>query len=150
VNVTHSGSLIPVSFEGADRESQPFQHSRRVSGALSDIVTRLRAAIEAAGLWVLHEIDPQAILARGGYVIAPARQILFFHPSLMVRLLAADSSALLEVPLKFALTQAGGGQVMVRWSDPIAAFARYGDEPLSQLGRDLAKTTDRIVGVQSA
>jgi hypothetical protein len=44
-------------------------------------------------MWVLHEINPQMLLARGGVEIGAARQILFFHPAIMARLLAADSSA---------------------------------------------------------
>ena len=143
--MTDQRPKTPVAFAEAARASKPFQHSRITTGLLSGIVARLRASIEAADLWVLHEIDPQMLLARGGYDIQAARQILFFHPSLMARRLAADSSALIEAPLKFALTQAGDGEVMVRWSDPAAAFARYGNDELAKLGRDLADICDRII-----
>ena len=138
-------AMRSIPFTAADRASQSFQHSRMVSGTVLDIVAQLRKAIEAADLWVLHEIDPQMLLARGGFGIEAARQILFFHPAIMARLLAADSSALLEAPLKFALTDAGDGKVMIRWSDPIATFARYGNEELAQLGHNLTETCDRIV-----
>lgn len=143
--MTDQRPTTPVAFAAAERASLSFQHSRMTSGTLSEVVMRLRAAIEAAHLWVLHEIDPQMLLARDSYDIPSARQILFFHPSLMARLLAADSSALIEAPLKFALTQAANGNVMIRWSDPIASFARYGNAELEQLGRDLADICDRIV-----
>ena len=33
--------------------------------------------------------------------MSPAGQLLFFHPRHVVRILAADPAALLEVPLKF-------------------------------------------------
>jgi uncharacterized protein (DUF302 family) len=143
--MTQSMRVTHVSFTAADRASQPFQRSLLVSGTVDDAVALLRNAIEAEGVWVLHEINPQMLLARGGYAIDAARQILFFHPDLMARLLTADSAALIEAPLKFALTQAGAGQVMIRWSDAAAAFARYGNEDLAQLGRDLVALTDRIL-----
>jgi len=93
-------------------------------------VARLHLAIEAADFWVLHETDPQALLLRGGCAIGPARQILFFHPRFMVRLLAADPAALLEAPLKFGVIELSAGNVMLRWADPAAAFARYGNRAL--------------------
>jgi uncharacterized protein (DUF302 family) len=62
---------------------------------------RLRSEIEAADLWNLQEIGPQALLSHEGYAMGPARQLLYFHPRYVVRILAADSAALLEVPLKF-------------------------------------------------
>jgi hypothetical protein len=45
-----------------------------------------------------YEIDPQAVLQRAGHSIGAARQLLVFDPDLMVRLLQADQSALLEAP----------------------------------------------------
>ena len=76
-------------------------------------LTRLRAAIQAEDLWLIHEIDPQMIVKRGGYDIGPARQLLFFHPRYMVRLLQGNPHALVEVPLKFAILELPGGGVSV-------------------------------------
>jgi uncharacterized protein (DUF302 family) len=82
-----------------------FQHAPTTALPFDEVLTRLRQAIEAAGFWVLHEIDPQKVLQRGGYDVGPARRILFFHPDLMVRLLQANPAALLEAPLKLAVMQ---------------------------------------------
>lgn len=122
-----------------------FQHARIVTLPFEEVLTRLRQAIEAAGLWVLHEIDPQKVLQRGGYDIGPARQILFFHPDLMVRLLQANPAAVLEAPLKLAVMQQPDRSVAVRWHDPAAAFARYGNPVLTEMGQDLASRCGRIV-----
>lgn len=143
--MTESIPMTAVPFAAANRASQTFQRSLLVQGTVDGVAARLRGAIAAEGIWVLHEINPQMLLARGGYAIAAARQILFFHPDLMARLLTADSAALIEAPLKFALTEAGQDQVMIRWSDIGAAFARYGHDDLAQLGRDLSVVIDRIV-----
>ncbi len=127
-----------------------FGHVESTSLPIAATVERLRNAIEAAGLWVLQEIDPQAILAKGGHSIMPVRQILFFHPDLMVRLLEADPAALLEAPLKFAVMALPDGTVSVRWIDPAAPFARYGSTALAALGRELAVTCGRIAAAALA
>ena len=109
-----------------------FGQLRLTSLAFPAVLERLREAIAAEGLWVLHEIGP-------------ARQILFFHPDRMVRLLTADPAALLEAPLKLAVMAMPDDPVTIRWIDPAAAFSRYDDPLLAELGRELASSVDRIV-----
>ena len=121
-----------------------FQHSRLSSLSLDTVVTALRASVEAADLWVLHEIDPQALLRRGGIEVEPARQLLFFHPRFMKRLLDADPAAVLEAPLKFA-TLTDGQQTLVRWYDPGYSFGRYHNSGLDILGVELAALCHQIV-----
>ncbi len=82
----------------------------------------------------------QKVLARGGYAIQEGRQILFFHPRLLARMLEIDPAALLEAPIKFAVMQMGKGETTIRWIDPAAAFARYGNPKIAKLGLDLSKT----------
>src|SRR3954453_5170614 len=69
----------------------------------------------------------------------------FFHPRLMSRLLAADSAALLEAPLKFAVIGFPDGQAELRWLDPATAFARYRSPALTELGNELAGLCEGIV-----
>lgn len=134
-----------VAYAVLGEAAASFQRSRTCALPVADVVARLRKAIEAANLWVLHEIDPQVLLSRGGYAIGAARQILFFHPDLMARVLAADPAALFEAPLKFAALELPGGAVTLRWTDPAAAFARYECPALADLGRELAATCEEIV-----
>lgn len=122
-----------------------FQRARRCTLAVEEVVVRLRQAIEAADLWVLHEIDPQQLLRRGGYAIGEARQILFFHARYVARMLAADPVALVEAPLKFAILALQGDETMVLWFDPASSFARYGNAALADLGRELAGTCEAVV-----
>jgi uncharacterized protein (DUF302 family) len=136
------GKLGPVSGS--------FQYLRNSPLSVDEVAARLKARIEGAGLWVLNEINPQMLLARGGYEIEPARQILFFHPDLMARVLAADPAALVEAPLKFAVIGLPEGGVTVRWQDPAQAFARYGHPRLSMLGRELAVQAQGIVNASLA
>jgi uncharacterized protein (DUF302 family) len=110
-----------------------FQRWRTSAVPLPEIVARSRSANEAEGLWNLQEIDPQALLSHGGYEIRAARQLLFFHPRFVDRLLAADPAALLEAPLKFVVLELPDGTVTVRWADPMAGFARYLNKELEDL-----------------
>jgi hypothetical protein len=89
---------VTVAYPGTT--ANYFQCDRLLTQSISEIVPRLKVSIESAGFWILHEIDPQGLLKRGGYEIRAARQILFFHPRFMARLLRADAAALIEAPLK--------------------------------------------------
>jgi uncharacterized protein (DUF302 family) len=122
-----------------------FQRSLSCTLTVSDAVALLHDAIEAADLWVLHDIDPQALLKRGGYSIAASRQLLFFHPRFVARLLAADPAALLETPFRFAALSLPGRVTMVSWIDPALMFARYRNAILADLGQELSVLCDEIV-----
>jgi uncharacterized protein (DUF302 family) len=123
-----------------------FQHHRFSTLDFADLRKRLSTSIEAAGLWVLHEVDAQAQLQRDNFIIGGAVQILAFHPRFMARLLAADPAALLAAPLKFALLALPDGTVAISWADHAASFARYGRTELDELGDELAALSHAIVG----
>ncbi len=122
-----------------------FQKSRPSAAPFTEAVWRLREAIEVDDFWILQEIDAQLLLKRAGYAVGPVRQILFFHPRFMARILAADSAALLEAPLKIAILGSAPDGVQLRWNDPAPAFARYGHPELAVLGLELAAACDEIV-----
>ncbi|MGY4371736.1 uncharacterized protein (DUF302 family) [Bradyrhizobium sp. LB1.3] len=107
-----------------------------------ETISRLKRAITDADLWLIHEIDPQMLLRRGGYEIRATRQLLFFHPRFMLRLLHGDPSALIEAPLKLVVMEMPTGAVIVRSSDPTDAFARY--VGLGELGRELSELCDTL------
>ncbi|AHX15440.1 hypothetical protein CH75_21090 [Dyella jiangningensis] len=86
---------------------------------------RLKQAFERQDLWVIHEIDPQMLLARGGHSIGKARQLLFFHPRYAARLLEANPATLIEIPLKVAVLELPDGSVMVRHVDVASQFERH-------------------------
>jgi uncharacterized protein (DUF302 family) len=139
-------ALKPVSYARVGYVSDAFQRWRICPLPVEEVLSRLRSAIEAADFWNLHEIDSQALLSHEGYAIAPARQLLFFHPRYVVRILTADPAALLEVPLKFIILELPEGDVTIRWADPLASFARYRNLELEEIGRELSEACDGIVG----
>jgi hypothetical protein len=56
-----------------------------VSGRKSARAAALRD--RAAYLWIPQEIGLQALLSHEDYAVSPARQLLFFHPRNVVRIL---------------------------------------------------------------
>jgi len=110
-------------------------------------ITRLKEAIQSEELWLIHEIDPKKLMARGGFDIPPARQILFFHPRYLVQLLENDLNAILEVPLKLVVIQAQTGEVTVRHPEVVRAFSRY--RGVTSLALELESILHKILRVVS-
>lgn len=108
-----------------------------------DTVERLKAGLDAENLWLIHEIDPQALLQRDGMVIPPTRQLLFFHPRLMKRILNTCPDAIIEAPLKIVILQLADGAISVRHLEVADQFNRYAD--LSELAVDLADIYRRVL-----
>lgn len=94
----------------------------------------LRANIESAEMMVLHEIDTQKIIARAGIQSPGLRQILYFHPRFMKRVLEGNPAAVVEAPLKFVVRETPGG-VLVHRLSPRFLFGRY--KGLSELCEEL-------------
>ena len=86
---THRGQGPAPEWQRVHSSSLPFQAT----------IDRLKGGIQAEGLWLLHELDPQALLRREGFTMGPARQLFFFHPRYMARLLEGDPAAILVAPI---------------------------------------------------
>ena len=110
-------------------------------------VARLKEAITEMDLWLINEVNPQILLERGGYAIQPARQLFFFHPRYLVRLLGADPAALVEVPLKLVVLQMPDGSVTVRHNHVKELLSRY--RGMSELAGELAEISFKLVAAIS-
>jgi AhpD family alkylhydroperoxidase len=109
----------------------------------SDTVSRLKQEIVAHDLLMISEIDPQKILMSAGMRLRPTRQLLFFHPRYMKRLLETDARAVPEVPLKIAVLEAEDQSIILRGPDVVQSFAPY--SRLRELARELDAIRSRIV-----
>ncbi|WP_188131261.1 DUF302 domain-containing protein [Mesorhizobium sp. NFR06] len=112
-----------------------------------ETLQRLRDAITAAELWIIHEIDPQALLEKGGITTIRLRQLLWFHPRYMARLLLTDPGAVPEAPLKFVVSEQAAG-VTVRALNPVVVFSPY--PRLFGLAQELSDTTEQMLRTVSA
>jgi len=90
-----------------------------------ETIDHLKGAIEAEDLWLIHEIDPQMFLQRAGFSSLGLRQLLFFHPRYLVRLLEGNPGALVEVPLKLVILEMPDGKVTVRRPEPLVSIGCY-------------------------
>jgi uncharacterized protein (DUF302 family) len=106
-------------------------------------MSKLKDAIAASDLWLIHEIDPRMLLERAGFAIQPVRQLLFFHPRYMEKLLQADARAVPEVPIKIVVMADSAGHVVVRGTDLRFSFSRYANARL--LGEELEELCAGIV-----
>jgi uncharacterized protein (DUF302 family) len=107
-----------------------------------ETLERLREALRAEDLWLIQEVDPQALARRGGFAIHPARQLFFFHPRYLVRILEGDPGALEAAPLKLVVMASPEGTVTVRSPDVAAAFAAH--PALEGLAAELAALCLRL------
>jgi uncharacterized protein (DUF302 family) len=129
--------------EYAPASSPPF-HSVVVSVLdFEATVSRLKQAITDMDLWLISEVNPQMLLERGGYAIRPARQLFFFHPRYLVRLLSADPAAVVEIPLKLVVLQMPDGSVSVRHHQVKEVLSRY--RGTSELAAELAEISSKLV-----
>jgi uncharacterized protein (DUF302 family) len=131
----------PVTLARAEQAAD-WQWTARSRYDFDTTITRLTSAIEAAGLWQIAQIDPHLLLSRAGYVIPKTRQLLFFHPDYMARLLAADARALPEVPLKVVVVAIDDSSILLRGSRIDLTLARY--DALGALGAELAALVQKI------
>src|SRR5664279_2325014 len=128
-------TLKPIRYAEPTRAT-PQQRVAHSIFPFEETLMGLKTAIQAEGLLLLHEIDTQMILGRGGYAIPSTRQLFFFHPRYMVRLLEADPSAVMEAPLRLLVMEMPDGTVAVRHPDPGVALAPYAC--LAELGSELS------------
>ena len=136
---------MATQFGNPGTEIETFQLVRTTTRPFQEALDSVRNEIDAAGMKVLHEIDPKVALQGLGHHIGGARLVFFFHPNLLHRLLELDWTAIVEAPPKLALLELPDGTVALRMNNPANAFARYGNSALTAFGQELAATCERIM-----
>ena len=135
----------PLGFGPVGAQAETFQYAATSTRPFDDLLASLTAEIDRAGLKLLQQIDVRNALAGAGRSVGGFRLLFFFHPSLVIRVISADVSAMVEAPLKLAVMERPDGAVSLRMADPAAAFGRYGNPALAELGTELSATVRRIV-----
>lgn len=96
-----------------------------VDKPFNGLLLNAREAITSNGFLLLHEINPQAILASHGIATGRIRQLLFFHPVYMQLLLENDPDAVIEVPLKLVLREISDTTTAVSYFNPALHLQGY-------------------------
>ena len=103
----------------------------------------LQQAIEGQNLMVIKEINPQQMLRMVGMRVPGMRQILFFHPRYMKRIIESNRNGGIEPPLKVLVMEGPDGQVMVRYHDPVHQLAPY--PGLEEIANELRGVLENVV-----
>jgi uncharacterized protein (DUF302 family) len=108
-----------------------------------DTVTMLKGAIEGENLMVIKEINPQKMLRMVGIKTRGIKQVFFFHPRFMKRIMDVNPHATIEPPLKVAVMETPKGTVIVKYIKPTYLFGRY--EGVEAIGSELEALVAKIV-----
>lgn len=113
------------------------------AGGFDETVANLKQAIEAENLMVVHEVNPQQMLRMVGFRVGGMRQILYFHPRFMKRIVETDQNGGIVPPLKILVMETPDGRTMVRYHDPLKLFEPF--QGLGEVAAELKAVTERIV-----
>ncbi len=105
-----------------------------------DTVELLTAAIEEQNLMVVKVIDAQKMLKMVNKQVGGMKQLLFFHPRYMKRIIETNPQGTIEPPFKIAVMERPDGGVVVKYIKPSALLGKYAG--LEELGVEL----DGLVG----
>ena len=117
--------------------------TQSAKGSFENTVTKLKKAITANKMVIVKEVPFTQMLGMVGVKAEKMKGFEIFHPRYGKVLYENDKNAFLEAPLRI-FVQDKGGEVMIRYRKPSAAFAGY--SRLSGLGKDLDRVFEKIVG----
>ncbi len=101
----------------------------------NDTVELLTAAIEEQNLMVLKEINAQQMLKMVNMQVKGMKQLLFFHPRYMKKIMQANPMGSIEPPLKIAIMERPDGKVVVKYIKPSSLLGKY--DGLTAIGAEL-------------
>ena len=139
-------AVVPASSAAAQQAMTPAPDFLVTVPSTQDFETTLatlKHAIESENLMVVHEVDAQQMLRMVSVRVGGMRQILFFHPRYMKRILEGNRNGGIEPPLKVLVMETPDGRVMVRYHDPVHQFAPY--PGLEALATELHDVVARVV-----
>lgn len=111
----------------------------------NDTVELLTVAIEEQNLMVLKVINAQQMLKMVNMQVQGMKQLLFFHPRYMKKIMQANPMGAIEPPLKIAIMERPDGKVVVKYIKPSYLLGKY--EGLSAIGDELDEI---LMGIAAA
>lgn len=105
-----------------------------------DLLTSLRAAVEANGMGLVTEAGPTEVAASRGETIPGNRVVGVFRNDFAVTALRASPAAMIEAPIRFYATENEDGTATLSYKTPSFVFAPYmaeGGETLEAVATEL-------------
>ncbi|WP_171102272.1 DUF302 domain-containing protein [Ruegeria sp. HKCCD7255] len=112
-----------------------------------ELVDATKAAVKENGLIVVTQAGPTKAAAARGITIPGNRVIGVFNNDYAVRVLETSTSAMIEAPIRFYVTENPDGSANLSYKTPSFVFAPYvfeGGAPLQEIARELDKTFQNI------
>lgn len=107
-------------------------------------LARLKAAVEAEGLWLLAHINGSGNAAKLGIQAALHQVLEVFHPSYASQVWAARAEAGLSIPVRLHVYEAEDGAIYCDCQRPSQLLAPHGLPALDALGAELDPKFQRI------
>ena len=101
----------------------------------NDTVELLTVAIEEQNMMVLKVINAQQMLKMVNVQVKGMKQLLFFHPRYMKKIMQANPMGSIEPPLKIAIMERPDGKVVVKYIKPSSLLGKY--DGLAGIGAEL-------------
>lgn len=105
----------------------------------SETLDLLKGAIEEQNLMVIADIDGQKMMRMAGKQTKGMRQIFYFHPKYMRRVIEANPAASIQIPLKLLVMEKPDNTVVVRFLKPSTVLNQYAGE------EEIAKELDGLL-----
>jgi len=107
-------------------QMQPMDGSKIVMSkySFSETVDILKGAIEEQNLMVIQVVDGQKMMRMAGKETGGMKQIYFFNPKYMRKVLEANNMAGMAIPLKMIVMEKDG-KVMIRYILASEALKQY-------------------------
>lgn len=96
--------------------------------SFDETVDILKGSIEEQNLMVIYEIDGQKMLRMAGKKIKGMKQIFYFHPKFMKKVIEANKMAGIQIPFKFIVMEKLDGKVIVRYFPASFLLSKYTGE----------------------
>lgn len=140
-------AIAGVFTQSAFAQMKPMDGSQMVMSkySFSETVDMLKGAIEQQNLMVIHEVDGQKMMQMAGKKVGGMKQLFYFHPSYMAKVLEANEMAGIAIPLKVIVMEKDG-KTMVRYFLPSTTLKPYkGTEAIAkELDGKVAKVIAEI------
>ncbi len=116
----------------------------------TELVQAVKSAVKANGMAVVTEAGPTGAAASRGITIPGNRVIGAFNNDFAVRILALSTSAMIEAPVRFYVTENDNGTATLSYKKPSYVFAPYVDEGGATLTEIAAELDARFEAVATS
>lgn len=126
-------ALAATSLAAGDITERPGWVVIETDKTHADLLADLLAAVPAHQMGVVTQAGPTATARSRGIEIPENRVVGVFNNDFAVKVLATSTSAMIEAPIRFYVTEEADGAATLSYKTPSFVFAPYLDEGGAEL-----------------